>query len=81
MFDNEQEWTAALNVFCEKVPCTQDNRPMLYADITAILLNPEEVPCNIEVADISQILRSQMQQDSSESGLSAQCAAVLQDQE
>ncbi len=76
-FDNEQEWTAKLSAFCETLPFTQDDILLLCAEIKPILLNPQDtvsVSCNVQFAEILQILRSQMQQDLSESDFSGQCA-------
>ena len=76
-FVNEKQWTTELTAFCETFSFTPNDRLLLYAHIKTILLNPEDIApasCNSQFAEISQHLRSQMQQDSSESGFSAQCA-------
>ena len=77
IFYKEQGWTDELTAFCEKLPFTQNDRLLLFTEIKTILLNPKDtasVSCSVQLADILQILRSQMQQDSSESGFSGQCA-------
>jgi len=76
-FGNEQQWTAKLSDFCKTLPFTQNDIPLLFAEIKTILLNPQDpvsVSCNVQFAEILQILRSQMQQVSSDSGFSGQCA-------
>jgi hypothetical protein len=81
IFFNGQDWIAECTAFCETLCETltfmPNDRLLLCAEIKAILLNPQDNTsdsCNVQVAEILQILRSQMRQHSSASGFSEQCA-------
>ena len=80
IFFNGQDWIAECTAFCKTLCETltfMPNDTLLCEEIKAFLLNPQDNPsdsCNDQVAEILQILRSQMRQHSSASGFSGQCA-------
>ena len=81
IFFNGQDWIAECTAFCrtlcETLTFMPNDRLLLCEEIKAFLLNPQDNPsdsCNDQVAEILQILRSQMRQHSSASGFSGQCA-------